>query len=80
MWEWNGTGNERSGLLDPARLTPREKEVAHLVSKGFSNKQIAAELGLAYSTIKNHVSGVLDKLDLEHRTQLALYVHANWSK
>lgn len=53
-------------------LTPREREIAQLVAQGRSNKEIAFGLGMAYSTVKNHVSSVMDKLGLEHRTQIAV--------
>ena len=55
-------------------LTPRESEIASLVAGGKSNKQIAADLSLSYSTVKNHISSILDKLNLDHRTQIAIHV------
>lgn len=55
------------------RLTLRERQVAALVSQGRSNKEIARELHLGYSTVKNYVSSILEKLDLRDRTQIALF-------
>jgi NarL family two-component system response regulator LiaR len=55
------------------RLSQREIEVLQLVGRGMSNKQIAQELGITLSTVKSHVSGVLARLELSSRTQLALY-------
>jgi len=55
------------------KLTLRERQVASLVSQGRSNKEIARELHLGYSTVKNYVSSILEKLDLRDRTQIALF-------
>jgi len=55
------------------RLTPREREVLALVGRGYANKRIAAELGIAEKTVKTHVSHVLAKLGVSDRTQAALY-------
>src|SRR5262249_26136208 len=54
-------------------LTPREREVLELIGRGFSNKRIALELGLAEKTVKTHVTHVLGKLGVSDRTQAALY-------
>ncbi|HET7702289.1 MAG TPA: response regulator transcription factor [Candidatus Limnocylindrales bacterium] len=54
-------------------LTERELEVLSLVGHGRSNKEIAAELGITERTARTHVSNILGKLDLESRTQAALY-------
>jgi DNA-binding NarL/FixJ family response regulator len=56
------------------QLTPREHEVLDLIGRGFSNKRIARELGVAEKTVKTHVSHVLAKLGVADRTQAALYV------
>jgi DNA-binding NarL/FixJ family response regulator len=55
------------------QLTPREREVLGLIGRGFANKRIAAELGIAEKTVKTHVSSVLAKLRVSDRTQAALY-------
>jgi two-component system, NarL family, response regulator LiaR len=54
-------------------LSERENEVMCLVARGLANKQIARELGIAEPTVKCHVSGILNKLGLPSRTQIALY-------
>jgi DNA-binding NarL/FixJ family response regulator len=54
-------------------LTERELEVLGLVGKGRSNKDIATDLGITERTARTHVSNILGKLDLQSRTQAALY-------
>jgi DNA-binding NarL/FixJ family response regulator len=58
---------------DYGSLTPREREVLELIGRGFSNKRIAQELGVAEKTVKTHVTHVLGKLGVADRTQAALY-------
>lgn len=50
-------------------LSARELQVLELIVKGLANKQIAYALGIAEHTVKNHVKNILDKLDVEDRTQ-----------
>ncbi|MFX3630016.1 MAG: response regulator [Ectobacillus sp.] len=54
-------------------LTRREKEVLREIANGKSNKEIAADLHITEQTVKTHVSNILSKLNLEDRTQAALY-------
>ena len=61
----------RESRLD--ELTEREREVTNLVAKGCSNQEIANELVISEKTVKTHVSNILGKLQLEDRTQLAIY-------
>jgi NarL family two-component system response regulator LiaR len=56
----------------PERLTPREREVLALLGRGYANKRIARELGVAEKTVKTHVGHVLAKLGVTDRTQAAL--------
>ena len=59
---------------DPSRLlTPREWEVAHLVARGYTNRQIAETLVLTRGTVANHVAHILGKLNAANRTQIAAY-------
>lgn len=54
-------------------LSPRERQVLSLVTKGQTNAEIAASLGLAFDTVKWHVSGVLSKLGVDSREEAAAY-------
>jgi NarL family two-component system response regulator LiaR len=56
-----------------ADLTGREREVICLVARGCNNHEIAQKLVISDKTVKTHVSNILSKLDLEDRTQLAIY-------
>jgi predicted ATPase/DNA-binding CsgD family transcriptional regulator/transcriptional regulator with XRE-family HTH domain len=55
-------------------LTPREREVAVLIARGLTNREIAAELVIALRTAEAHVEHILDKLALTSRTQIATWV------
>lgn len=54
-------------------LTTRERQVLDLISRGLTNRQIGEHLDLAEKTVKNYVSGVLNKLGMERRTQAAVF-------
>ena len=56
-----------------ADLSERELEVLRLIARGMRNKEIAQELFISEGTVKSHVSNILSKLHLAHRTQAALY-------
>jgi two-component system nitrate/nitrite response regulator NarL len=57
-------------------LTPRERDIVRILSRGASNKDIARELDLAESTVKIHVRNVLRKLNLSSRVQIAIHALA----
>jgi NarL family two-component system response regulator LiaR len=54
-------------------LTERELEVLRLIANGKDNAQIAAELHISAKTVKNHISNILMKLQIENRIQAAVY-------
>lgn len=58
-----------------ALLTDREREVAHAVSEGLSNAEIAEQLHLSTSSIKATLSSALNRLDLTNRIQLAILAY-----
>jgi DNA-binding NarL/FixJ family response regulator len=54
-------------------LTPRQKQVVELVSRGCGNREIAKELGLTYKTVKGYMEKILDKLGFSNRTEVAVW-------
>jgi DNA-binding NarL/FixJ family response regulator len=56
-------------------LTPREREIARLVSTGITNRAIASQLVLSERTVEGHVRSILAKLQLTNRTELAAWAH-----
>ena len=57
-----------------ARLSPQEERILALVADGRTNRQIGEELGLAEKTVKNYVSSILSKLEVERRAEAAAYL------
>ncbi|QIB27271.1 response regulator transcription factor [Caloranaerobacter azorensis] len=58
-------------------LTSKEKEICRLVGEGKNNKEISKELYLSEGTVKNHITKILNKLELRDRTQLAIFAIKN---
>jgi len=56
-----------------AELSDRELEVLKLIANGKDNAQIAAELVISPKTVKNHISNILMKLQIQNRIQAAVY-------
>jgi DNA-binding NarL/FixJ family response regulator len=78
QWLSHGVESIRRPHLDGeieafAPLSPREMEILQFVTRGLSNKEIASRLGISHQTVKNHMTAILHKLDVEDRTQAAVY-------
>lgn len=56
-----------------AGLSDREMQVLRLIASGNDNAQIAAELHISPKTVKNHISNILMKLQIENRIQAAVF-------
>lgn len=59
----------RVGETEFARLTPRERELVELIAQGRDNAQIAAHLALSEKTVRNHITSIFAKLEVENRSQ-----------
>jgi DNA-binding NarL/FixJ family response regulator len=61
-------------LLVVEQLTPREHDVARRLTRGLTNREIAAELGISAQTVKRHLASAYGKLQLSGRVALALHM------
>ncbi len=60
-----------------AELTGREREVALLIARGYSNREIATELVISTRTVEKHVANILSKLGMSSRSQIVLWAIEN---
>lgn len=67
-------GRRRETGEPPGGLTPRELDVATLLARGMTNKEIASELVISDQTVETHVKRILAKLGFSSRTQVAAWV------
>lgn len=68
--------NDALNLNSPiSKLSSREKEILLGIARGLSNKEIARDLFISEYTVKKYVSQILQKLQLQDRTQVAIFVH-----
>ena len=65
--------SSHAAALSEQRLTEREQEVLQLIANGMNNHEIATRLVISEKTVKTHVSNILSKLNLDDRTQAAIY-------
>lgn len=73
--EYNRMTQPITGAGKP--LTAREKEVLAFIAEGLSNSEISSKLAISEKTVKNHVSSILRKLNLQDRTQVAVFALKN---
>ena len=73
----SGQAGQKQPPPAPGNLTERELDVLRLIAQGMSNKQVALQLSISTTTVRSHVSSIMRKLDLENRTQLAIYAREN---
>ncbi|MCQ6559236.1 response regulator transcription factor [Paenibacillus mendelii] len=59
--------------IDRSQFTERELDIMALIAKGLANKEIAKKLFISDGTVANHITSILSKTGLEHRTQIAIY-------
>lgn len=71
------TAAEPAFIFNDEQLTDAENRVALAVSRGLSNKEIAAELDISVRTVENHISHILDKKGFSNRVEIARYVLAH---
>ncbi|CAB4787068.1 MAG: response regulator [Actinobacteria bacterium] len=67
---------QRNPVVVPT-LSPREWEVARVLSEGLTNKAIGKKLGISERTVKAHLTAIFSKLEVSDRTQAAMWVRDN---
>jgi DNA-binding NarL/FixJ family response regulator len=68
-----GLLRRRNAKSDLATLSTRETQVLRLIAEGLANKQISARLCLSEKTVKNHISRIFSKINVQARTQAAVH-------
>jgi len=63
--------------IEKLNITERETEILKLISDGLTNAQIAEQLVISLSTVKNHVASIIHKLSVKDRTQVAIFALNN---
>lgn len=68
-----GIDSDNGSKLNRNLFTEREIEVMGAIADGLSNREISGRLFISEGTVKNYITSILDKTNLEHRTQIAIY-------
>jgi Response regulator containing a CheY-like receiver domain and an HTH DNA-binding domain len=71
--KFTDSGIKPSSEFDGSIFTARELDIISAIAEGLSNKEIAVKLFISEGTVKNHISTILEKGGLSHRTQVAVY-------
>lgn len=66
--------DDRAFVEQTCKLTSREYEISQMVKAGMTNKEIARELNISPSTVKNHIQNILGKLSIDRRTRIRNFV------
>ncbi len=69
--------SEEKKNLSKLGINDKESDIIILVAEGLNNKEISEKLFLSEGTVRNYISGILEKLDLRDRTQLAVFYFKN---
>jgi len=69
--------NSNKADISSFDINEKDMELITLVAQGMSNKEIAISLYLSEGTVRNHISIILEKLNLRDRTQLAIFYYKN---
>ncbi len=69
VWDFLGPGEGMRSYASFGNLTPRERGLLELIAQGRDNAQIAAVLGLSDKTVRNHITSIFAKLEVENRAQ-----------
>jgi DNA-binding NarL/FixJ family response regulator len=79
--ELTSSGSEEGGTHLFAPLTSREIEILDCIARGMSNKEIASQLSISGQTVKNHITSILAKLQVNDRTMAVIFaIQKGWIK
>jgi DNA-binding NarL/FixJ family response regulator len=71
-----GILGEGDGQVDAVQLSRRELQIAELIDRGLTNKEIGRQLGIEAATVKNHIHNMCEKLKVHRRGEAAARVRA----